>query len=139
MKKNESDLFMVTYSWYEDFTPTIVKSPEPMTNSAFNKLCRSLLNHAADVAIKEAGKNDYSWVGFHDIIDSLVELLQNKGFEVLKLHSFGLWGSNIINKEDDFENCKGFSKACQKRIMTHNKKLETEQYERLEEYEKENS
>ncbi len=119
MMNNKSNLFIVAYNWYEDYSPKIVKSPKSMTDAAFDKLCRSLLNDSTNMAIKEA-KKIHSCVGFHEIIDALIELLQNNGFKVLNLHSFGLWGTCIINKKNDFKNIRGFSKDYKEKVLAYN-------------------
>lgn len=127
---NKSDLFIVSYSWYEDYSPTIVKSPEPMTDASFDKACRSLLDGAIELSIKESRKNHHSWVGFHEIIDALIKLLEKNGFKVIKLHSFGLWGSCIIDKKTDFKNIRGFSKECKEKVLSYNNTIKEKQEKR---------
>jgi hypothetical protein len=122
MKSDKSDLFIVVYSWYEDYSPTIMRSPKPMTYQSFDRICRSLLNDATDLAIKN-GKNKFH-IGFHEIIEALIKLLEKRGFVILSLHSFGLWGTCIINKKKDFQAKKGFSKLSQEKILKYNSMLE---------------
>ena len=125
-KARKHDLFIVSYSWYEDYDPTVVKSPKPITEAEFQKICRSLLTEAAEVAIQKENSKDFvSWVGVHEVENELIGLLvKKKGWEIMSLPSFCLWGSNIIEREGDLGETNLFSEKAKQALFAHNKKVE---------------
>lgn len=118
--KNKLNIFSVRYGWYEDNYETLLVPPVIMNEEEFDMLCNSLLDQAALNAISNA----QNWVGFRDIIDELVHLLKERGFEVISPYKFELWGSNIIDDNREFGNYDNFSDETKNKIIEHNKEIE---------------
>jgi hypothetical protein len=96
--------YVVSYSWYEEYSPIIVSGPEQKN---WTEYCDSLLPEAIELALKDNNEVVYNkekdkfeifrrWIGWSDIVDSLVKVLETKGYTKVKLEEANYWGSNII-------------------------------------------
>ena len=116
-------LFEVSYSWYEEYCPTLFLGPENITEEEFSNLCKCLLPVAARNAVL---KTD-SWVGWHEIVDALIEMLEERNFIKIVPKKFDCWGTSIIRKKDLTEygetSLEILAEALDL-IEKHNKKIE---------------
>jgi hypothetical protein len=104
-------LYVVSYSWYEDYDPTIIRGPVVDDWEAF---CRELLPQAAERAMSEVGGD---WCGWPAITAALVSMLTERGYVVVKPDEFRTWGSLIIDSDDD---AKGLPADIAAKIIARN-------------------
>ena len=95
---NEKEaLYVVSYSDYECYSPTILRGPVVRD---WNEFCSSLIDEVTELAImiRTKGndsnygyKNEFNWhVGTVEFIDCLVDVLLKHGYEKVSLPEFGV-------------------------------------------------
>lgn len=111
-------IYIVSYSWYEDYRPVLVSGPEVPDWGAF---CRSLVPAAAERALSAAARDEYlPWLGCSDIVGKVVEILSEMGYEVVDPPKFDIYGSTIIRDESDTTALNGYPGLLD-RIAKHNR------------------
>ena len=116
-------LYLVSYSWYEDYSPVIVEGDEVEDWQAF---CNSLIEIAGNRLVD---KKSSGWIGWDGIVDELVALLGERGYKVLKPPQANYWGSIIIgDKTDQSEGYYKLLGSSQERIVEHNRLIRQELY-----------
>ena len=117
-------LYIVSYSWYEEYSPTILEGP---TVGDWKSYCDALIPQAALIAIEKQKTNKYpSWIGWIEIVDELINILiTENGYERVNLSNTDYWGSSIIRDELDStnENISVIAPVLQQ-IVDHNKWVE---------------
>jgi hypothetical protein len=95
--------------------------PAKFSEKGFIRLCHSLLEDAAILAIKQAK----SWIGWAEIIEALAVLLEQHNFKQFIPKTAAFEGSNIIDMGDRIdENLRPcFGNSLQK-LIDHNKTLQ---------------
>ena len=95
-------LYRVSYSWYEEYNPTIVSGPKV---DDWETYCKRLVPEACIRAAKNAvsGGGHEHWVGMNDIKDAVVEILIDKGYTVLKPVEFDIFGGCIVENRKEIE------------------------------------
>ena len=97
----ERELYRLTQSYYEETYEWLFYG-EP--NRPFKQLCDSLMPEAAMMAVTAAR----GWVGWTDVMDQLVRLLEREGFvrhEPTSAHYFGsgiMGGGSLVPRESTF-------------------------------------
>lgn len=95
-------IYMISYSWYEEYIPTLVEGPEVPDWQAF---CDGLLPEAVARAIQGKVQTDHpSWVGWYSITEALVALLDEHGYTKVEPAEALYNGPIIIKTEGDGEN-----------------------------------
>jgi hypothetical protein len=93
-------LFVLYYAWYEDYVPHILTGPENISQKQFESICDDLVPEAAELAMKNAYRKDFSEsVGWIDIVDAMLVLLKLKGFNKITPKTHGYSGG-IIDERD---------------------------------------
>lgn len=105
-------IYLVSYSWYETYSPTILEGPEVPDWKAY---CLRFLDIAAQRAV---ATNVDTYVGWQEIAECLVELLEAAGYKKLKPPEFTLWGGYVRDKPDDHE--RTLNSASSSLVKAHN-------------------
>jgi len=114
------DLVYSDYDWQEHH---FVKAPDGTTLEDFQKLCDSLMPKAGYKAIlKRSSPKVGGWVCWSDVVESLVSLLEEQGYQRIILGSYVVNGGVII-RPDDYEGKEKLGFSCQA-ISSYNGKLE---------------
>ena len=122
MEKPKQQLYTLSYSWYEEYSPNLLRGPAVEDWDAF---CDSLLPDAVELALKDSK----SWVGWPDIVDAMVEILASKGYVKMKssVPEKNYFGSSIIReREKRDDDC--LSDELIKKMAAHNEQLESKLY-----------
>lgn len=122
------NFYEVSWSWYEEYAHKTFYSQKKLSKEEFEVLIKKLSKEAAESLVD---KHD-GWIGNANIIKLVWELLKKEGFYELEYGtSYGMWGSGIINSDDEgylehFDQ-ETFDKICQ-----HNQKFGKKLYEKLD-------
>lgn len=111
---NGKTYYLVSYSWYEDYEPTLMYGQKVKD---WEKLCDDLMPQAVEIALS---KNSKISIGWPEIVESLVEALQSKGYKKIKPDEACYWGSTIICDDD---NEPDLTTELIEKICKHNDKL----------------
>jgi hypothetical protein len=120
MGNNIFDLVYSDYDWQEHY---FFKAPEGSTLEDFKKLCDQLMPKAGyKAALKKSVPKEGGWICWSDVVESLISLLEEQGYQRVSIDSHQLKGGSIVGFNDDnAEDRLGFS--C-KLIINYNKELE---------------
>lgn len=118
-------LYLISYSWYEDYSPTLVEGPQVSDWKAF---CDDILPLAARLALWIEPE---SYVGWRSIKEAMVAILKDRGYAVVEPDEFRYWGSNIINDPD--EDGPKLGKDLFAAIVEHNNRVRNTTYEPVKE------
>ena len=108
-------LYMVSWTWHEDYRPTLLEGPE---QSDWGAYCDDLLPEAAIRAISKG-----EWVGWDTIVEQLVEMLLESGYCLVHPPERIYWGSSIIRDDDEDEPLDKLSPDIVGRIKDHNERF----------------
>ena len=125
VEESDNDIYVVSYSWYEEHSPTVVYGPY---QKDWQKFCRSLLPEAVQRAFKKAQSmrgniRKLSWIGYDEIKEELLDCVLDRGYRVLIPHNYGLWGSCII-RNDHGEKHSTFKQPDRELICAYNDLVE---------------
>lgn len=112
-------LYLVSYSDWEDYSPSLVEGPEVPDWQAF---CDSLLPEAAMWAVKNAD----GWVGWDNVVWGLVMSLQARGYKFLTPENANYTGSTIIDGPEAIRDGEAQFKLLGESaqvIVEHNQKI----------------
>lgn len=120
MGNNIFDLVYSDYDWQEHY---FFEAPEESTLEDFEKLCNQLMPKAGyRAALKKSAPKEGSWICWSDVVESLISLLEEQGYQRVYLDSYHMDGGSIIRSDDDeVEERLGFSS---KLIINYNRELE---------------
>ena len=120
MSDNVFDLVYSDYDWQEHY---FFKGPEGTTSDDFNNICNDLMPKAGyKAALKRSSPKSKGRICWSDVVEALVSLLEEQGYQRISIDSFKVEGGFGIGiEEDQFNNKLGFSWQT---IVTHNKILE---------------
>ena len=132
--KPDDSIFELYYSWLDDYEQVLFTGPYNISEEEFKEICKSIIPEAGRLAI--AAKGDM-WIGWREVIDSMVDLLREKGFHKFTPKHFMTPGSIIINREKMIQNAE-YKEAVLlgdslNLISEHNRKLEEDYREDMEE------
>lgn len=120
MSDNIFDLVYSDYDWQEHH---FLLAPEGTSLEDFQMLCDSLMPKAGYRAtLKRAAPKVGGWICWSDVVESLVSLLEEQGYQRIILGSYIVKGGVIVRPSENNDGEKlGFS--CQT-ISSYNNKLE---------------
>ena len=98
--------------------------PDDATEEDFVKLCESLTPKAGyKAALKRSDPDNGGWICWSDVVESLVPLLEEQGYQRIYLDTYYFDGGTIIGMydRDPIDDRLGFSS---KLIVLHNRKIE---------------
>lgn len=120
MGNNIFDLVYSDYDWEEHY---FFDAPVGTTSEDFQNLCNQLLPKAGyRAALKKSSSQKGGWICWSDVVESLVSLLEEQGYQRVYLDSYRMNGGSIIGLNgDNIEDRLGFSSKI---IINYNKELE---------------
>ena len=121
MTDNLFDLVYSDYDWSEHY---FFEGPEGSTVEDFEKICDSLIPKAGyQAALKKASPKDGGWICWRDVVESLVSLLEEQGYQRVFIDSYEMEGGSIIgiHEKDPPDERLGFAGQL---IINYNRKLE---------------
>ncbi len=120
MSDNIFDLVYSDYDWQEHY---FFSGPEGSTLEDFRKLCDQLIPKAGYKAtLKRSYPKAGGWICWGDVVESLIPLLEEQGYQRVSIDSYQVDVGNIIGlNEDDLDDRLGFAGYP---IMAYNRKLE---------------
>lgn len=96
------NLFVLEYSYYEEYYAFYFEGPENVTRAQFKATCNELLEKAGYNAIVAERKDEYpSFVGWRHVVESMVPLLEQQGYRCFMPKRASFWGGGIIDNYDD--------------------------------------
>jgi hypothetical protein len=98
------------------------EGPPGLTQEQFKKICDELLPLAADVALKNAEKEE-DYLGWHKIVEALSDLLPAKGFKRIDLTAAVYDGDPFIDKENVEK--LPVEAGAKSRIVAHNDRMDS--------------
>lgn len=120
----KDNIFSLVYSDYDMAEHYFFSGPPDVTQKDFQELCGRLIPKAGYRAVmqKEAPKETEDYICWRDVVESLVSLLQEQGYQRISLEDYRLhvYG-NIIHEETHGIESLGFATDL---IVGHNRKLE---------------
>jgi hypothetical protein len=121
----KDNIFSLVYSDYDTQDQFFFIGPVSATQEEFAKLCDRLLPKAGYRVVNKYNKSDdNSWICWRDVVESLVSLLEEQGYQRISLegHELQTYGSIIGLREDTrCDDLLGFSGPL---ITEYNRKLE---------------
>lgn len=120
MSDNVFDLVYSDYDWTEHY---FFDGPEGATLEDFEKLCDLLMPQAGyRAALKKSDPKNGGWICWSDVVESLISLLEEQGYQRVSIDSYHMDGGTIIGINDDEPDSRlGFANQL---IIAHNRKLE---------------
>jgi hypothetical protein len=99
MNDNIFDLVYSDYDWEEHY---FFEGPEGSVLEDFEKLCDELMPKAGYRALlKRTDPKESGWVCWSDVVESLVSLLEDQGYQRIFIDSYQLQGGTIIGIHAD--------------------------------------
>lgn len=115
-------VYIISYSWYEDYSPIYLESNKVYKFEDLEALTDSLVGEAASRVLVNHHSESVS-VGWADIVQELAELLIEKhGFSRIKLQEISYWGSNIITCVEDSQKDK--ADLIPQKVLEYNQHIE---------------
>lgn len=131
-------VYVIVWSWYEDYVPHYLVSEMNYSRELFEELCNKSLIKATE---EELAHSD-TWIGVNSLLERAVKIMKEKyGFRDptdKELVQTEYWGSIILKEEDLYgEECRRTSLGflpdeIKRRIVEHNKRVESRLSEKLE-------
>lgn len=120
MSDNVFDLVYSDYDWQEHY---FFSGPEGATLEDFRKLCNDLMPKAGyRAALKRSSPKSGGRICWSDVVESLVSLLEEQGYQRVSMDSYTIEGGFIVGlNEDELDARLGFSWQV---IANYNHKLE---------------
>ncbi len=128
MNKKIFDLVYSDYDWKDH---TYLAGPEDVTLEDFEKLCNRLLPKAGyQAALKYIGPNKNESISWSAVVESLISLLEEQGYQRVSLDSYVIHGNTVIGLDRKYEGPTferlGFAEAA---ISSYNQKLDRKRRE----------
>ena len=113
------DLVYSDYDWHEH---KFIQAPDGTTVEDFQKLCDSLMPKAGyRAALKRSSPKIGGWICWSDVVEALVSLLEQQGYQRVNLGSYTVNGGVIVWTDDAEANKLGYSIPT---ITIHNDKIQ---------------
>lgn len=99
-------VFELSWSWYEDYCPTLFYGQADMTQAEWVAACRKAVRQAAVIQLDSPGQlmNDgthyKSWLGMSEFIQGATTILEKMGFEKVEPIKANAFGGYIIKRSD---------------------------------------
>ncbi len=114
--------FILSHSYYDEYRPHYFLGPDDISQEDFKNLCDSLLDQAAHKSvILSRNKEHCHRVGWEEIIENLIPLLENCGYQLYKPEEINFFGSIIENYDESL----GLSSFASNMIINNNKLVYT--------------
>jgi hypothetical protein len=121
----KDNIFLLVYSCYETQDQYFFIGPAGATQEEFAKLCDQLLPKAGYRVVSKFSKSDHnSWICWRDVVESLVSLLEQQGYQRISLDSYELQTKGTIigfHEETPSDEFLGFAAPL---IAKYNQKLQ---------------
>lgn len=120
MSDSVFDLVYSDYDWQEHY---FFSAPEGTTSEDFVSICNTLMPKAGyKAALRKSSPKSNSRIYWSDVVESLVSLLEEQGYQRISIDSYKVNGGFTIGLNDDQIDTKlGFSWQL---IVNHNQKIE---------------
>lgn len=93
-----SKIFALCHFHYEESSTVHFLGPEDVSKKQFQELCYSLVEQAAIDAVAKERKQEYPCsIGWRDVVESMVPLLEKQGYLRLKCDQVA-FGGGLINQ-----------------------------------------
>ena len=120
----KDNIFSLVYSDYDTREHFFFSAPPNTTEKDFKELCDRLVPKAGyrAVIMRQSFKESDDWICWRDVVEELVSLLQEQGYQRISLenyhlHTFG----TIIHEDTRYKEQLGFATDL---VIEHNVKLE---------------
>lgn len=120
----KDNIFSLVYSDYDSEEHYFFRAPDDATEEEFRKLCGQLIPKAGYRAVtkKQLPKDSGDYICWSDVVESLVSLLQEQGYQRIFLEDYHFQSTGHIIYEDTRDKDQlGFAANL---IISHNRKLE---------------
>ena len=123
------NIYELYHSWYEDFSSFLFYFPVPLTQEEWTAKTQGLVDASVKKILEE---NEHGWIGWQDIVNNMVGLLEEQGFTRIKTIQSGFWGGNIIDDAEDAvmrgdhfceKELKSISEPILTKLLAHNQKI----------------
>lgn len=125
----KDNIFSLVYSDYDMQEHYFFKAPPETTEKEFKELCDRLIPKAGyrAVIMKQSPKEAEDWICWRDVVESLVSLLEQQGYQRISLENYRLhvYG-NIIHENTHHKEQLGFAADL---VVGYNVKFEKKQAE----------
>lgn len=122
MSKIVFDVVYADFDWKEHF---FLEGPEGTTSEEFKKLCNRLLPKAGyRAALKSLSPKQKGWIGWRDVVESLVSLLEQRGYQRVSLETVEVSGGNIVGIDDEEDSLYERLEFSGPLLAEYNRKLE---------------
>lgn len=121
-----SKIFALSHFWYEEYSIIHFLGPDDVSKEQFQKLCYSLVDLAAFAAISKEIKYKYPCpIGWKDVVEAMVPLLEKQGYHRLQCDQISFSGGLINKSKPAHQNEEDYrlSKEAFTAILNFNKKL----------------
>lgn len=122
--KMPDNIFDLVYCDHDVEDHYFFEGPDGATEEDFIELCESLTPKAGyKVVLKRANPEDGRWICWGDVVEALVPLLEEQGYQRIYLDTHYFDGGTIIGMydKDPLDERLGFSA---KLIVLHNRQIE---------------
>ena len=93
-------VFALSHFHYEESTTIHFLGPDNVSKQQFQELCYSLVEQAAINAVAKERKQEYPCsVGWTDVVESMIPLLEQQGYHRLKCDEV-IFRGGLINRAD---------------------------------------
>lgn len=118
------NLFDLVYSDHDVEEHYFFEGPADSTEEEFERICESLIPKAGyKAALKRSDPESGGWICWSDVVESLVPLLEEQGYQRVYLDTYVFQGGTIVGMYDraPLDERLGFSARM---IAEHNRKIE---------------
>lgn len=119
-------VFALSHFWYEESSTIHFIGPEDVSGKQFQELCYSLVEQAAINAVAKERKQEYPCsIGWRDVVESMVPLLEKQGYLRLKCEEVAFRGGLINKHLPDHQNPEDYrlSTSAFTTILNFNREL----------------
>jgi len=124
----QDNIFSLVYSDYDTVDHYFFRGPEGVNQEDFKKLCDQLAPKAGyqSVLKKSSPKEGGGWICWRDVVEALVSLLEQQGYQRVSLDAYHFHGKGTIIGVHEFSNQEldeglGFAGPL---IADYNRKIE---------------
>lgn len=118
-------LFCLRHNDYEAANIYYFMGPDNVSHEQFNTLCSTLLDEAAINAIVSEKKKQYkSVIGWFEIVENMIPLLEKQGYYIFKPIFADFNGSYFHERDFHLAKNKGLSAKIIRAILNFNERLD---------------
>jgi hypothetical protein len=93
------NLFILNQTYYDSYYRYFFEGPENISQEEFKEMCNSFLEQASYKAITaQYNEREYgpTWIGWSEIVEALVSVLEKRGFRRFVPKEVTYFGSGIV-------------------------------------------